>query len=256
MPELVLATQNSGKVDELARVIAGAGLDGSWSVRALSDLPGHPFAEPDETGQTFEANATIKALAYARATGMWCLADDSGLVVDTMSGDGVERPGVVSSHFAWVQAGGLRTPARRDDPGAMDRAGRDAANNARLLDELAGVTPEHRAARFVCTMVLCAPPSSTSPRHPGAEGVGPHASGAEGASKPRVVAVTRGSFPGRIGLPPGVPRGAGGFGYDPLFLVGPGFERTSAELAKHEKDAVSHRGQALRAIIEVLRSLA
>ncbi|MCC5824459.1 MAG: non-canonical purine NTP pyrophosphatase [Planctomycetes bacterium] len=72
----------------------------------------------------------------------------------------------------------------------------------------------------------------------------------------RVLAVTTGAFEGRIGLPGQVPRGEGGFGYDPLFLVAPDFARTSAELDKTEKNRLSHRGAAVRAMIDRLRALA
>lgn len=213
MPELVLATQNPGKIAELRGLIAPVG----YEVLGLADLGELP-PEPEETGDTFEANATIKALAYARATGRLCLADDSGLEVDALGG----RPGVISSHFAF--------DGRTDgDAAAMTREERDAANNARLLRDLEGVPAERRTARFVCTMVLAGP-----------EGV--HF-------------ITTGTFEGRIGLPPQVPRGDGGFGYDPLFLVAPDYSRTSAELEKSEKNRLSHRGAAVRAMIDRLRAL-
>ena len=211
LDRLVLATQNPGKVAELAGLLAPAGV----RVLGLADLPG-PFPEPDETGDTFDANATIKALAYAAATGLPCIADDSGLVVDALAG----APGVISSHYA--------TDGRPDE---RTREQRDHANNARILRELDGVPPERRAARFICVMALAVPPS------PG------------GPTEPTVLALTRGSFEGRIGARPQVPRGSGGFGYDPLFLVAPDFARTSAELSKPEKNALSHRGAASRALL-------
>jgi XTP/dITP diphosphohydrolase len=210
LDRLVLATQNPGKVAELAGLLAPAGV----RVLGLADLPG-PFPEPDETGDTFDANATIKAIAYAAATGLPCIADDSGLVVDALDG----APGVISSHYA--------TDGRPDE---RTREQRDHANNARILRELDGVPPERRAARFVCVMVLA------------------DANG-------HVLALIRGSFEGRIGTPPDVPRGSNGFGYDPLFLVAPHFTRTSAELAKAEKNALSHRGAASRAMLDQLTHL-
>jgi XTP/dITP diphosphohydrolase len=213
MTELVLATQNPGKIAELRDLLAPIGL----TVLGLDDLGLGDLPEPEESGQTFEANATIKALAYARASGRLCLADDSGLEVDALGG----RPGVISSHFAF--------DGRTDGPASgLTREERDAANNARLLRELEGVAPADRTARFVCTMALAGP-------------------------APRVLAVTTGAFEGRIGLPGEVPRGPGGFGYDPLFLVAPDFTRTSAELVKAEKNRLSHRGAAVRAMIEQIR---
>lgn len=231
MPELVLATQNPGKIAELRDLLAPAG----YTVLGLADLGDLP-PEPDETGATFEQNATIKALAYAQATRRLCLADDSGLEVDALGG----RPGVISSHFAF--------DGRTDGAAAaMSREQRDQANSERLMAELAGVLPEDRGARFVCTMVLAGPDL-------GAGGSQPPDRAKHDAHG--VLAVTRGVFEGRIGLPTEVPRGSGGFGYDPFFLVAPGFTRTSAELDKAEKNRLSHRGAAVRAMEEHLRRLA
>lgn len=196
---VVLATANPHKVEEL-RAILGPILP----ILSLADLPG-PFTEPAEPGATFEQNATIKALEYARQTGRVCLADDSGLEIDALGG----RPGVISSHFA---TDGRETGA--------SRAERDAANNARVLRELGALPPDRRSARFVCVMALAAP------------------------SPGRVLHTCRGVFEGRIGTPPRVPAGAHGFGYDPLFLVAPNFTRTGAELEPEEKNRRSHRAQA------------
>lgn len=128
------------------------------------------------------------------------------------------RPGVISSHYC--------TDGREV---GMSRAERDAANNARVLRELEGVVIEKRTARFVCVMALAMPA--------------------------RLVRTSRGTFEGRIGVPPRVPAGKDGFGYDPLFLVAPAFERTGAELAPAEKNRMSHRSMAARAMAEFLRSL-
>ncbi|MFI4882172.1 MAG: non-canonical purine NTP pyrophosphatase, partial [Phycisphaerales bacterium JB064] len=158
---------------------------------------------------TFEANATIKAVSYARQTGTMCLADDSGLVVDALGG----APGVISSHYS--------TNGAED---GRSRAERDAANNARLLRELDGVPAERRTARFVCVMVLA------------------DANG-------DVLATGQGAFEGRIGEQP---RGSNGFGYDPLFLVAPDFDRTSAELSPDEKNLISHRARAAKDLAEAI----
>lgn len=91
--------------------------------------------DPIEDGQTFEENAKIKALYYAKATGRMCLADDSGLEVDALGG----KPGVYSARYANIDG---------------SRSERDQANNIKLLDELKGVPQEDRAARFVCAMCL------------------------------------------------------------------------------------------------------
>ncbi|GMV25165.1 MAG: non-canonical purine NTP pyrophosphatase [Phycisphaerae bacterium] len=128
------------------------------------------------------------------------------------------RPGVISSHFC--------TDGRET---GMSRGERDRANNLRLLKELEGVPPQRRTARFVCVMCL------------------------QGTGKPVSV---RGTFEGRIGVPGEVPRGANGFGYDPLFLVAPEYLHTSAELAVAEKNRLSHRAAAARLMADHLRHLA
>lgn len=199
--EIVLATGNPHKVDELRAMFTAS--NAGIHVIGLADLPGHPFPEPHETGSTFEQNAAIKALAYAEASGRLCLADDSGLEIDALSG----RPGVISSHYC--------TDGREE---GMDRKARDAANNARVLKELEGVPLQLRTARFVCVMALARP------------GL--------------LIARCRGTFEGRIGVPPAVPAGANGFGYDPLFLAAPDFAQTSAQLAPADKNAHSHRAAA------------
>ncbi len=106
------------------------------------------------------------------------------------------------------------------------RAERDAANNAKLLAAMAGVPEGQRSARFVCAMCLASPDGS-------------------------IVAQTEGTFEGTIGF---APRGANGFGYDPLLQL-PGEGRTSAELSSKEKNARSHRGAATRAMADSIREL-
>ena len=229
VPPIVLATANPHKVEELRAIFAPAGL----TILGLNDLPGGPPPEPAETGTTFEQNATIKALAYAHATGHVCLADDSGLEIDALGG----RPGVISSHYS---TDGVET--------GLTRAQRDEANNARVLRELEGVPPERRTARFVCVMALAAPVGQAS--QPSAPPVGR-------ASQPaQVLTTSRGTFEGAIGLPPTVPRGTHGFGYDPLFLVAgdPG-GRTSAELPPADKNRLSHRAAAARAMLAAIHTL-
>ncbi len=151
MLPIVLATANPHKVDELRAIFAAAGID----VIGLNDLPPEcipagGLREPEETGRTFEENATIKALSYAKQTGRVCLADDSGIEIDALAlADGTPRPGVISSHYC--------TDGRET---GMSRAERDAANNARVLRELERVREGLRAAQFVCVMVLAGPTAS------------------------------------------------------------------------------------------------
>jgi XTP/dITP diphosphohydrolase len=214
MPSIVFASQNPGKIRELQSLTQGLNLD----IIGLNDL-GRAFDEPIEDGNTFLANATIKAVQYAKETGHHCLADDSGLIVDALDG----KPGVISSHFAFD--GDTEGQAAQ-----LSRQQRDDANNERLLRDLESVPDEKRTARFTCTMVLASP-----------EGL--------------VLANTQGNFEGRIGQVGEVPRGENGFGYDPLFLVGPDFDRTSAQMSPDEKNAVSHRAKAVAAMIETLGSI-
>jgi XTP/dITP diphosphohydrolase len=168
------------------------------------------IAEPDETGATFAENARQKALYYAAATGAWCLADDSGLIVDALGGE----PGVRSARYA-----------ADETPAGAARAAIDAANNARLLRNLAAVPDEKRTARFMCHLAMADPS--------------------------RVLIETFDTVEGRIIHKP---RGGGGFGYDPLFLL-PELGLTTAELPPEQKNAISHRGKALRHFASLLRSM-
>jgi len=182
---IVVATGNAGKAREIARILVG------YEVLSLADLP--PVEFPEEGGDYAE-NARVKALTAARALGLACVADDSGLEVDALGG----RPGVYSARYGGP---GL------DDRGRLER----------LLEELAGV-PTPRRARFRC-IAACAWPDGTSEI-------------AEGLCEGVIVEA---------------PRGEGGFGYDPIF-VPDGFDRTLAELGREEKDGLSHRGRAFRAL--------
>lgn len=222
-PTILLATANPHKVSELRSIFNTQGIP----TVAFADLCFLvPVPEPVESGSTFEENATIKASAYAAATGHWALSDDSGLEVDALGG----RPGVISAYFA---TDGAVT--------GLPRAERDRLNNERLLRELEGVPFDRRNARFVCVMALCPPPGE--------------ALDAAAPTPAPPAALVRGSFKGRIGLPPRVPAGADGFGYDPLFLVAPDFSRTSAELAAGEKNRLSHRAAAARLMAQRIRNM-
>jgi XTP/dITP diphosphohydrolase len=222
MPTIVLATGNPHKVEELRAIFASIGRAG-LEVMGLNDIPGdEAFREPEEVGATCEANARIKAVSYAEqiargtrggglGAGVLCLADDSGIEIDSLKlNDGTPRPGVISSHYS---TDGRETGATR--------AERDAANNARVLREMQIVPEERRGARFVCCMCLV-------------------------DMDGRLQHETRGTMEGRIGEPPRVPSGEDGFGYDPLFLVAPEYARTGAELSSEEKNRLSHRGVAAR----------
>ena len=199
--EIVLATGNPGKLREMAQVLSGLAID-VIGLKELGDIP-----EPEETGETFAENARDKALYYARATGRWCLADDSGLQVDALDG----APGVRSARYS-----------RDTVPPGSDRKTIDLANNAKLLGALEDVPDEQRTARFRCCLALA-----------NAEGV---------------LIETDGTFEGRIAR---TPAGENGFGYDPLFFT-PERNCSAAQLPPQQKNAISHRGQAVRRFAELL----
>ena len=133
MDEILLASGNPHKLEEVRAVLEPLGL----RVVGLDELETVP-EEPEEDGLTFEANARIKAIAYAHATGRVSLADDSGLEVDALGG----QPGVRSARWSGVEG---------------ERDVRDAANNRKLVESLRGVPEADRAARFVCAMCLATP---------------------------------------------------------------------------------------------------
>jgi len=201
---IVLASGNPGKLREIRQAL------GDLPVRVLGLEEFGRIEPPEERGETFAENARQKALYYAAATGQWCLADDSGLAVDALGG----APGVRSARYA-----------EESFPPGADRKARDAANNARLLAELADVPDDRRTARFVCHLALAGTEGILLEVDDTVEGV-----------------IIR------------HPRGENGFGYDPLFLV-PDLGRTIAELPAGEKNRISHRGKAVRHFAALLRSL-
>jgi XTP/dITP diphosphohydrolase len=209
---LLFASSNPHKVEEVRAIMSPLDIE----VIGLDSLI-EPPPEPIEDGDTFEANARTKAIYYARRTGQFCLADDSGLEVDALGG----APGVHSARYA--QKTVPDTVFER-----MTRAQRDAANNAKLLQELKDVPFEKRTARFVCALCLASPS-----RGGGGE----------------ILHETRGTFPGLV---TDSPAGINGFGYDPLLYL-PEAGCTSAQLDPMQKNARSHRGQAARAMAAWLR---
>lgn len=217
-PRLLLATRNEKKLVELRRIL-GALVEvevlGLGNVTAFSEVP--------ETGATFAENSLIKARDAFAHTGLLTVADDSGLCVDALNG----MPGVLSARWAGS--------AKNDD-----------ANLHLVLEQLSDVPDERLGAHFECAIAVLAPGPSTSAQ---SSQSGP----AESRLEESVPAeyVVHGRMPGRIVR---TPRGSGGFGYDPIF-VAEGHDRTSAELSATEKDAVSHRGRALRELAPLLAQL-
>ena len=191
MSRLLIATTNAGKQAEFRRLLASLGAELVTPDEVGLDL------EVEEPHDTYAENAAAKADAYARASGLPSLADDSGIEVAALDWG----PGVRSARW-----GGGR-------------------NADRLLEALEGRSD--REARMVCAVAVAVPSA--------------------GALR---VEVFEGVVHGSIST---ARRGSGGFGYDPVFLLPSG--RTTAELPEGEKDALSHRGQAVAAAMSRLREL-
>lgn len=191
---LVIASNNKGKIAELADLLKPLGLtpvtQGELGV-----------SEAEEPAVTFVENAILKARHAARVTGLPALADDSGLAVDALGG----QPGVRSARYAGESAS-------------------DEDNVRALLSALEGIPGEQRTAQFHCVLVYL--------RH---------------ADDPTPV-ICHGRWPGQILEQP---RGEGGFGYDPVFLV-PETGTSAAELSREDKSRISHRGRALAQLLEQL----
>ena len=188
-------------------------LDADVRWLSLADFPGVP--EIKEDGTTFIENASKKAIGYAKATGLWTIADDSGLVIDALGG----APGIESARFS-----GVRSP---------DRTLIDHKNIAKVLKLLKSVPTEKRTARFVCSLCLVCPEP------------------VEGANPDQILIETQGTLEGLI---TGKEIGENGFGYDPVFFV-PHLDKTVAQLAREEKNAISHRGNAIRKLKPLLAQL-
>ena len=198
--KILVATTNPGKIAELRAMLD---FDVEWV--GLSDLVG--IGEIEEDGETFAENARKKAVGYAKKTGLWTIADDSGLVVDALRG----APGVKSARFSGDKE--------------ADRTLLDRKNTAKVLRLLEGVPKEKRTARFVCHLCLASP-----------EGI---------------LAETEGTLEGVIAEEEA---GENGFGYDPIFFV-PHLNKTVAQLSREEKNAISHRGNAIRKLKLLLTKL-
>lgn len=185
---VVVASKNPDKIHEVEAVLAS--LDPPFEVVRGLDWP-----DIEETEDTLEGNALLKAAAVVAATGFAAIADDTGLEVDALDG----APGVHTARYAGPDG--------------------DYENNlVKLLADLEGVGD--RGARFRTAIAFV---------QPGGEPV-----------------VAEGVMEGEIAQ---APRGGNGFGYDPVFLVG---DRTYAEMTDEEKNAISHRARALRALADQL----
>ena len=193
--KIIFATGNENKLREIREIL------GDLAEEVVSMKEAGVFVDPDETGETFEENAILKARACAEAAaasgrfaeGTLVMADDSGLEIDALG----REPGIYSARYM----------------------GEDTSydiKNANLIDRVKDVPEDRRGARFVCAVAAVLP---------------------DGRSL-----VQTGIMEGRVAYETA---GENGFGYDPLFFL-PQYGKTSAELSPEEKNAISHRGQALR----------
>lgn len=217
MNRLLLATNNKGKLRELHATLR------------VSDLPLEIISPPDlgldlyvdEDGDTYADNAIKKALAFARASGLVSLADDSGLEVDALDG----APGLHSARYGPPHPFGTLPPFSEKmggDGGGLT----DADRRAILLKNLrAANAPRPWTARFRATVAIAGPDGSAQ--------------------------IAEGTCEGEI-----IPeeRGTGGFGYDPIFLL-PELGKTMAELPEETKNRLSHRARAVQAAKPILMRL-
>ena len=192
MKQVVIATKNKGKAKDFEALFSPLG----YEVVTMFDVA--PNMEIEETGETFEQNAILKAETLSRELGKLVIADDSGLAVDALGGE----PGVYSARYA----------------GDHD----DEANILKVLEKLQDVPENKRTARFCCALAIAGPNMATQTVFGTCEGIILNEK-----------------------------RGTNGFGYDPIFFV-PELNRAMAELTPEEKGAISHRGNAIRKLDEVL----
>ena len=188
--QLLIATGNPGKLREF-RELFDAHVEAQWKLVTPADVGLKDFTVVED-GETYAENAGRKARSYANACGLPALADDSGLEVDALEG----APGLYSARYA-------------------GEAADDAANRNKLLQALANLPTEQRAARFRCVIALAFPYTTN-------------------------VRLGEGVVEGSIAVDE---RGDLGFGYDPVFTLPDG--RRMAELDVSEKNMISHRARAL-----------
>ncbi|RBP04325.1 XTP/dITP diphosphatase [Rossellomorea aquimaris] len=190
---VIIATKNRGKAKEFQHMFAPYG----YEVQTLLDLP--HIEDVEETGETFEENAILKAETVAQELGVLVIADDSGLAIDALEG----RPGVYSARYAGEEKS-------------------DEANMDKVLSELESVEETHRTARFHCVLAIADPNGETR--------------------------TVTGTCEGMILQEK---RGTNGFGYDPIFYV-PTLQKSMAELSQDEKSQISHRGNALKKLKNII----
>lgn len=193
---IVLATRNQHKKQELVALLQ----DLPIAIMTLDEFPGAP--DVIEDGETCEANARKKAVEIARYTGLPAVADDTGLEVDALDG----RPGAFAARYAGEHA-------TYED------------NCRKLLQELQGIPPHRRGARFVTVAAIALPSGETQ--------------------------LARGVLEGSIAEEAA---GSHGFGYDPVFFL-PERQRTLAQLSPIQKNRISHRAIAFAQAKQMLQQM-
>ena len=199
---ILVATTNSGKMAELSAM-----LDADIDWVSLADFP--DTVEVVEDGATFAANSAKKALGYAKQTGLWTIADDSGLCIDALDG----APGVNSARFS-----GDKIPGE-------ERGLIDPRNIAKVVGLMQHLPFKNLGGRNVCHVCL--------------------------ASPEEVIVETEGTLEGVIATEE---TGDNGFGYDPIMFI-PSMDKTAAELTAEQKNAISHRGNAIAKLKPLLDDL-
>ena len=242
--KILAATNNRHKIGEFRNILKDTG------VRIISqDELGRELPDIPEDGETFEENAKIKALGFAKFADLTVIADDSGLEIKALDG----APGIYSARYAETNDKRIARVLRELE-GVKRGTGKSAGDNKPCRTQLekrrlnsgklnkiknwktSGQQPaarstssgqaddfDDRTARFVCVIAL--------------------------ANPEKVIATFRGEVYGRIGYEP---KGSGGFGYDPVFIPD-GYDKTFAELGADIKDKISHRANALKKLDEFLK---
>lgn len=193
MLEILIATNNSGKVKEIIDILS------SHKIKILTMKDFSHLPKIEEDGKTYQENAFKKARKISEYTGKICLADDSGLEIDCLKG----KPGIYSSR--WGNS--------------------DEERINKVLKLLENVPINKRNAKFICVAILVFPDGKTY--------------------------IVKEECDGIIGFQP---KGKHGFGYDPIFIV-PEYEKTFAELGDKIKNQISHRGKAMRRMIDIMNEL-
>ena len=256
-PQILVATRNPGKIREYRELLGAA----SYRLVSLDDVG--VLDEVEESGETFRANAALKAAIYAAAAGLPVLADDSGLEVDALGGE----PGVRSARYGELPS--VDEPLSAADSAASQSPAVSMSDQDRvnlLLHNMAGIPWVRRTARFRCVICIAGPSAAESLDW---SLINPHLSSAVGtpsrtlleqggigvgltaAGQGRGLAFFEGGVAGMIQYEP---QGEEGFGYDPVFFL-PSYSLTMGQLPLVDKNRISHRADAARKAVAQLANL-